>query len=285
VTGRPPTPIDCTNALDADARANKKGPGLYYVMTRREELLHAFPKGGVGVEIGVAQGDYSAAILEAAQPKELHLIDPWSHLEPGSDPLQAAQLLERAAAAGTAGDEVPPNAGGDEQFAAITARLGGDPRVRLHRQYSYKAVTGFDQGYFDFVYLDGNHHYEFVLRDLEDFAARLKPDGLLFGHDYFEDGFAREERYGVVDAVSTFLKRSDFRFLMLTWEPFSTFVLARRLDGFAGAFLRNLLESEVPIIEIPDVLAANYRDKVYKRRNGSVKRIPSFMSSTQFVLP
>ena len=27
---------------------------------------------------------------------------------------------------------------------------------------------------FDFVYLDGNHHYEFVLRDLQDFAARLK---------------------------------------------------------------------------------------------------------------
>ena len=154
----------------------------------------------------------------------------------------------------------------------------------MHRQYSYKAVAGFEEGLFDFAYLDGNHHYEFVLRDLQDFAARLKPGGLLFGHDFFEDAFAREENYGVVDAVSVFVKRSDFRFLMLTWEPFSTFCLARSLDGFASAFLRNVFESEVKMIEIPDAFASNYRDKSYKRRNGSLRRIPSFMNSPQFQL-
>ena len=156
--------------------------------------------------------------------------------------------------------------------------------MRLHRQYSYKAAASFEPGSFDFVYMDGNHHYEFVLRDLQDYAALLKPGGLLFGHDFFEDEFARKENYGVIDAVSAFLKRSDFRFMMLTWEPFSTFCLARNLNGFAGAFLRNVLESEVPMIEIPDAFAAQYRDKAFRRRNGSTKRIPSFMSSGQFQL-
>ena len=260
---------------------------MYYVLTQREELLHYFPKGAVGAEIGVAQGDYSALILERAKPSELHLVDPWSHLEPGSDLLQASDMLAEVGETLAPGDElapVPANAEGDEQFAAISARFDGDPRVRFHRQYSYKAAAGFDEAYFDFVYLDGNHHYEFVLQDLQDFAAKLKPGGLLFGHDFFEDAFARDEHYGVVDAVNTFLKRSDFRFLMLSWEPFSTFCLARRLDGFAGNFLRKVLESPVPMVEIPDALASSYRDKAYRQQDGSVKRIPSFISSSHFPL-
>ena len=260
---------------------------MYYVLTSREELLRSFPKGAVGAEIGVAEGAYSAAILEAAQPGELHLSDPWSHLEPGSGLMQGRELLggiDAARARGERFDAPPPNFEGDKLYAKVVERFEGDPRVRLHRQYSYKAAAGFDEGFFDFVYIDGNHHYEFVLQDLQDFAARLKPGGLLFGHDFFEDAFARRENYGVVDAVSVFVKRSDFRFLMLTWEPFSTFCLARRLDGFAGEFLRNVFESETQMIEIPDAFVSNYRDKSYTRRNGSVKRIPSFMNSPQFQL-
>jgi SAM-dependent methyltransferase len=256
-------------------------------MTTREELLQHLPKGAIGAEVGVAQGDYSAAILETAQPSELHLIDPWSHLEPGSDLLGASGLLAdiEGARAGSTQFEAPPaNSAGDTEYAAVAARFEGDQRVRLNRQYSYKAAAGFEDGYFDFVYLDGNHHYEFVLRDLQDFAAKLKPGGLLFGHDFFEDAFSREEHYGVVDAVNTFLKRSDFRFIVLTWEPFSTFCLARRLDGFAGEFLRNLLESAVPMVELPDAFASSYRDKAYKRPDGSTKRIPSFINASQFLL-
>ena len=260
---------------------------MYYVLNSREQLLRHLPKAGVGAEIGVAEGEFSAAILEAAAPKELHLIDPWSHLEQGSDLLQATELLagvDSLQARGGSFGAVPFNPNGEALYARVAARFEGDPRVRLHRQYSYKAAAGFDDGMFDFVYLDGNHHYEFVLRDLQDFSARLKPGGLLFGHDFFEDGFAKQENYGVIDAVNAFVKRSDFCFLLLTWEPFSTFCLARRLDGFAGAFLRNLFESDVQMIEIPDALAGSYQDKLYERANGSHKRIPSFMNSLQFQL-
>lgn len=259
---------------------------MYYVLTGREALPQYFPKDAVGAEVGVAQGDYSAVVLQAAQPRELHLIDPWSHLESGSDPLSATELLDQVEQARALGEEFaapPVNSEGDKEYARIVARFEGDRRVCLHRQYSYKAAASFEDGFFDFVYLDGNHHYEFVLKDLQDFAAKLKPGGLLFGHDFFEDAFAREEHYGVAEAVNTFLKRSDFRFFMLTSEQFSTFCLARRLDGFAGEFLRNVLESTIEMIELPDGFASSYRDKNYQRRDGSLKRIPSFVSPSQFL--
>ena len=260
---------------------------MYYVLSSREKLLPYLPKDGVGAEIGVAEGDFAAALLEAAEPRELHLIDPWSHLESGSGLLQAGYMLadvEEALERGVKLDAPPPNLSGDATLAKVASRFEGDPRVRIHRQYSYKAAAGFEEGYFDFVYIDGNHHYEFVLRDLQDFASRLKPGGLLFGHDFFDNAFARKENYGVVEAVLAFLKRSNFRFLMLTSEHFSTFCLARRLDGFAGEFLGNVLDSKLEVIEIPDAIVGHYRDKSFKRRNGTVKRIPSFISSAQFQL-
>jgi len=66
------------------------------------------------------------------------------------------------------------------------------PRIPecIHRQYSYKAAATFPDGFFDFLYLDSNHTYEFVLSDLLDIAPKVKPDGLILGHDYFHDGFA-----------------------------------------------------------------------------------------------
>jgi hypothetical protein len=231
---------------------------VYYAMTRREELLQYFPKGGVGAEIGVAEGTYSAVILENAKPSELHLIDPWSPLEAGSSLLQSQELftdVERARALKTEFSAPAAHPVGDDKFTKVVERFKNDPRVRLHRQYSYKAVTSFPDEFFDFVYIDGNHHYEFALRDLEDFAVKLKPGGLLFGHDFFEDGFAKKEHYGVVDAVNVFIKRSGFYMVVLTWESFSTFCLARRLDGFAGAFVRNLLEGDTYVLEIPSSLA------------------------------
>jgi|GEM_PF-356154 len=260
---------------------------MYYVLSSREKLLPFLPKDGVGAEIGVAAGDFAAAILDAAEPRELHLIDPWSHLEGGSGLLQAGYMLadvEEALERGVELDSPPPNPNGDATLAKVAGRFEGDLRVHIHRQYSYKAAAGFEEGYFDFVYIDGNHHYEFVLRDLQDFASRLKPGGLLFGHDFFDNAFARKENYGVVEAVLAFLKRSNFRFLMLTSEHFSTFCLARRLDGFAGEFLGNVLDSKLEVIEIPDAIVGHYRDKAFKRRNGTVKRIPSFIGSAQFQL-
>jgi hypothetical protein len=245
---------------------------MFYMITDRETLIGHLPPGGVGAEIGVAQGDFAAVILAKAQPKQLHLIDPWSHLE--ADVKDGAEHLSRL----EKGDAppVPANAEGDKQHDAIVARFAADKRVVVHRQYSYRAVSAFADKSLDFVYIDGNHAYEYVLRDLHDFAAKVKDDGLILGHDFFEDEFAAKNGYGVIDAVNAFLKRTGYIFLALTWEPFSTYVIAKRNEGFARAFMGRCLESSVGMIEIPAASAFNYIDKAYKRRDGSQRRIPSF---------
>ena len=49
----------------------------------------------------------------------------------------------------------------------------------------------------DFVYIDGNHDYEFVLKDLETWFTKVKPGGIIFGDDYLRP-------YGVSKAVNEF---------------------------------------------------------------------------------
>jgi len=36
----------------------------------------------------------------------------------------------------------------------------------------------------DFVYIDGNHSYEYVKRDIENYHCLVKPGGFVGGHDY-----------------------------------------------------------------------------------------------------
>ncbi len=252
---------------------------MYYVMTERENLVSFLPHGAVGAEVGVAQGDFSEVLLERAQPARLHLIDPWSHLE-AADRDARAQLDEGARSPGSFG---PPayNELGDRQYDAACRRFAGHPEVVIDRQFSYKAAREFTDRYFDFVYIDGNHTYEYVLQDLFDFAPKVKDDGLIMGHDFFEDAFASEQRYGVIDAVNRFLRRvndRDYRLICLTYEPFSSYIIAKSGSGFAGRFLTNLLESDVLLLEIAEDQAFRYSDRHYCRQDGRVRRIPSFAS-------
>jgi hypothetical protein len=252
---------------------------MYYVTTERERLVEFLPNGAVAAEIGVAQGDFAAVMLEKCAPTKLHLIDPWRGYEIGGDDgargrFLAAAVEERSAAA------PPPtlhtSAEDDQKFQAVQDRFKGDARVQFHRTYSYRAAAALPDKHFDFVYLDGDHTYEYVLRDLLDYSAKIKDDGLILGHDYFEDAFAAKENYAVISAVNAFLARSGFIFVALTWEPFPTYALARRFEGFAAAFVRNLLESDVFAVDLPTSLAFGYREFSYQRRDGSQRRIPSF---------
>lgn len=249
---------------------------MYYVLTERENLVSFLPEGAVGAEIGVAHGDFSEVLLDRARPARLHLIDPWSYLE--SDDLSAIRYLQEVSSSAASLALPTVSALGDEQYRAVQQRLAGRPEVVFSRQVSYKAAREFPDRYFDFVYIDGNHTYEYVFRDLLDFAPKIKDDGLLMGHDFFEDAFASEQHYGVIDAVHRFLRRAgeDYQLVCLTYEPFSSYVIAKKSSGFAGQFLTNLLESEVFLLEIAEDQAFRYIDKHYSRRNGWVRRIPSF---------
>jgi len=81
------------------------------------------------------------------------------------------------------------------------------------RQESVAAATLFDDGYFDYVYIDGDHTLAAVSKDLEAWWPKVKPGGYFAGHDY-------SSSVGVMRAVDNFCEPRglDIR----SWAPVRT---------------------------------------------------------------
>ncbi len=139
------------------------------------------------------EGDFSAQILERVRPRRLHLIDPWRY--------ESGPRYESAWYGGQVGTSQVKM---DGVHAAVLARFGKEIAagvVLVHRAPSVQAAQGFTDGYFDWVYIDGNHLYEFVKTDLETYHRKVKTGGFIVGDDYGAEGWWEG---GVTRAVDEF---------------------------------------------------------------------------------
>jgi hypothetical protein len=161
---------------------------------QRTDLLTHLPKGSVGAEIGVWRGDFSARLLRVVRPAQLHLVDPWN-FEPGA-------AYEHAWYGGAVAKS---QAEMDRVYESVLRRFADEMEagtVHVHRGSSARIGVLFDNAYFDWVYIDGNHLYEYVKSDLEVFARKVKPGGLIAGDDYGVRGWWED---GVTRAVDEFV--------------------------------------------------------------------------------
>jgi predicted O-methyltransferase YrrM len=49
---------------------------------------------------------------------------------------------------------------------------------------SLDAVSLYDDASLDFVFIDGSHDYDSVCKDIDAWLPKVKPNGILAGHDY-----------------------------------------------------------------------------------------------------
>ena len=149
--------------------------------TSRDFLLQTLPKFSIGTEIGVNEGDFSERILEIVRPKRLHLIDPWKFEK---------EELYRTTPYGS--EKIKDQKMMDEKCKNVERRFKNEIKkgqVIINRGYSEEILSVFDDNYFDWVYVDGNHLYEFVKKDLDLCFKKLMTGGLITGDDYYEGGW------------------------------------------------------------------------------------------------
>lgn len=93
-------------------------------------------------------------------------------------------------------------------------------RVKVIQEFSVKAAERFEDGFFDWIYIDAMHDYQSVLDDLRAWYPKLRQGGLFSGDDYglhedYErisaDAFAAKcspfgkiYKWGTVQAVNEF---------------------------------------------------------------------------------
>lgn len=74
-----------------------------------------------------------------------------------------------------------------------------DVEVTHMDDYSCEAYLNTEGMEFDSVFIDGDHHYPEVRADIDMWSERLRPGGLICGHDYWP------KNPGVMDAVNELL--------------------------------------------------------------------------------
>jgi hypothetical protein len=120
---------------------------------------------GKGVEIGVFKGEFSKNVLQNWEGT-LYMVDVWRPL--GAEYEDASNHREHI-----------------DAFQETMENIKGmEDRGIMIRATSEIAAGMFDDESLDFIFIDANHAYDFVVEDINLWFPKLKKGGVFSGHDY-----------------------------------------------------------------------------------------------------
>ena len=144
----------------------------------------------MGVEVGVKRGRYSEFLLRHWRGRVLVSVDPWREDDAGS-------YVDRANVR---------QAEHDRFFDETRQRLSRfGARSDIWRLTSIEAAARIEDGSLAFVYVDARHDRESVLEDLRAWYPKVRPGGIIAGHDYVDGTFSNGV-FGVRSAVDSFFE-------------------------------------------------------------------------------
>ena len=154
----------------------------------------------IGAEIGVEIGLLSGYLLTVLPNIKFYLmVDMWQRIDPGSEYGRSEPMVQKWYRT---------------EYDAGQVLLAARDRVEFRRNKcllirgeSTHIATGMFNRYFDFVYIDAQHTYMEVGRDLMSWWPKVKVGGLLCGHDYTIQE-STSKNWAVEPAISDFRHRS-----------------------------------------------------------------------------
>ncbi len=151
----------------------------------RDDLPQFFKDMGyrVGVEIGTFKGDFALLLCKAGL--KLYAIDPWKDYSDYHRDSAWQKELD----------------GIHEQTKKLLALYD----CEILRKSSMEMVNTFADESLDFVYIDGNHSFKYVVEDIFEWSKKVKKGGVISGHDYIyirRKGFDEIHVKFVVDAYT-----------------------------------------------------------------------------------
>jgi predicted O-methyltransferase YrrM len=160
-------------------------------MNTRNELAQRFK--GIGIELGVAAGDYSAEILNNPNVDTLYSIDRWSDHH------------------------------NLEEYLDVLYTLGGHAgRSYVLRATFDEALPLFEDESLDFVYIDGYAHTgQDGGKTLEDWWPKVKDGGIFAGHDYHKRWPETMKR------VDQFVERHNLRWSLTRGDQYPSWIIQR----------------------------------------------------------
>ena len=138
------------------------------------EYLRLKYPGEPGVEIGTHRGEFASWLLERWSPKPLFCIDPYlTDYDEHDDAICTRTAEQRQEDMSEA-----------RRVLHQHKQIDGHDMVGFMCMTSRKAIKHFQDGSLAFVYVDGSHRLEEVCFDVCEWWKKVKPGGILAGHDF-----------------------------------------------------------------------------------------------------
>lgn len=155
----------------------------------------------VGVEVGVAEGDFSKKLCEANPQMKVYGVDAWKSYGNYSS-VYSAQKLDSFY----------------EQAKKLPVLFSN---YEIIKEFSMDAVKKFEDNSLDFVYIDANHENPYITEDIVEWSKKIKSGGIVSGHDYYRGG----KKFNVIEAIHKYTKDNNIK-------PWFVLGLKEKIPGF-----------------------------------------------------
>jgi hypothetical protein len=168
-------------------------------MRDRLELAQHFADLGFkeGAEIGVCDGRYSEILCRTIPGLKLYGVDPYLAYVGYMD-YREQPIFDRA-------------------YLNAKEKLDKFPGFIWMKMMSEDAAKLIPDGSLDFVFIDANHKYDFVLGDIRAWEPKVRMGGIVSGHDYYNFRSGQ-----VVKAVNDYAKESGVVLRVTEWQKYGT---------------------------------------------------------------
>jgi predicted O-methyltransferase YrrM len=149
------------------------------------DLIRQIKPNSIIIEIGSYAGESTEIFAEVG--KIVYAVDPWQDNYDSNLKLRPMK----------------------EMRESFDRRLSRFNNVVPWQMTSEEASKRFSDNSIDVVYIDGDHRFEFVKKDLELWLPKLKEDGIISGHDYSTNSVKKAIKEVIGDQTKKFLFRDD----------------------------------------------------------------------------
>lgn len=169
---------------------NKYGDGYAKVIPGmlRGGMYKLFAELGfkIGAEVGVFRGRNARSMFREIPGLKLYGIEPFDD-QPSSTRHKTVPRYERN--------------------RRVTNQRLRNYDFHLIEKFSEIGVQDIPYDSLDFVYIDGDHYYDYVMTDIILWARRVRPGGIISGHDYIgPDEYRHKFDINVKEAVDDYIK-------------------------------------------------------------------------------
>ena len=174
----------------------------------RQELYKLFAELGYtkGCEVGVEKGKNAQDMFEYIPNLKLYAVDPYKqHHKYGNEATTYLRIW-------------------NDRYLRMVKRQAQkrlqDKNAVIIEKFSEDAARDIPDDSLDFVYIDGDHSYDFVMQDIILWSRKVRKGGIISGHDYFYDKNKPGRQAKVTQAVNDYTRVHGIEFYITSEDKY-----------------------------------------------------------------